>query len=326
MNITDFLIENYIWILVIILITIITIIGFLADKKKNNKKKDNPPVENMNNNGGQVANNITPIQYNAQPQMMSTQMNNNANLEMNANNFNNPMIGKNEINNMQNVPSINNGNTMDNNNLTQTEPVSTTPIGVNTNMMNNPSPIESVVPNINPEPIYQPLSEQKPVIPPQPIPNINNIPNNNQRMINPIEDALNINNQNINLQMGQTTYNQPVPMTNPIPSEPIVNQNSNFTNQQNGMSGTMNNNMNMSNYYQNNTTIPEPVNVIPTPQPVNPQPITQGIYNNVPTSGANNYNQTIPQQNLNQQQSVTQQTPNQPINFVYGPQNNNQNM
>ena len=39
MNIKDFLIDNYIWILVIILITIITIIGFLADKKKSGKKE-----------------------------------------------------------------------------------------------------------------------------------------------------------------------------------------------------------------------------------------------------------------------------------------------
>ena len=40
MNIVDFLIANYHWILAIILLTIITIIGFLADKKKNDKKKE----------------------------------------------------------------------------------------------------------------------------------------------------------------------------------------------------------------------------------------------------------------------------------------------
>ena len=39
MNIKDFLIDNYIWIIVIILITIITIIGFLADRKKEIMKK-----------------------------------------------------------------------------------------------------------------------------------------------------------------------------------------------------------------------------------------------------------------------------------------------
>ena len=83
MNIKDFLIENYIWILVIILITIITIIGFLADKKKNGKKGTEQPVSNPNNNDGQQINNAAPIQYNAQDQFMSNQMNNNNNLEMN---------------------------------------------------------------------------------------------------------------------------------------------------------------------------------------------------------------------------------------------------
>ena len=46
MNIKDFLIENYIWILVVILLCIITVIGFLADKKKTKKEKIKKEIEN----------------------------------------------------------------------------------------------------------------------------------------------------------------------------------------------------------------------------------------------------------------------------------------
>ena len=39
MNIVDFLKENYIYVIIVIVLTIITIIGFLADKKKGGNKK-----------------------------------------------------------------------------------------------------------------------------------------------------------------------------------------------------------------------------------------------------------------------------------------------
>ena len=54
--------------LIIYLITIITIIGFLADKKKGDKKKENVP--NLTSNPNNMAmNNQQPIQY-VQPTMM----------------------------------------------------------------------------------------------------------------------------------------------------------------------------------------------------------------------------------------------------------------
>ena len=65
MTFVDFLTDNYIWIIVIILITIITIIGFLADKKRNTKTKD----ASMNN---QNMNNSQPINMNGMPQPMPT--------------------------------------------------------------------------------------------------------------------------------------------------------------------------------------------------------------------------------------------------------------
>ena len=45
MNIKDFLLDNYIWIVVVIILCIITVIGFLADKTRTKKEK-----QNSNNN------------------------------------------------------------------------------------------------------------------------------------------------------------------------------------------------------------------------------------------------------------------------------------
>ena len=323
MNIKDFLIENYIWILVIILITIVTIIGFLADKKKNGKKNEKQPVQTPNNNI-QPANNVAPIQYNNQ-QLVPNPMNNNANLDMTANNFNNQMTQLNQVNNMQN---LNNGNNI-NTNMTPVEPISTTPVSINTNMINNPSPVENIVPNVNPEPMYQPLSEQKPIFSPRPIPNYDNTQNNNQEMINPIENSLSSNNLNVIPPMGQFNFNQTNQTPEPTQPEPTVNPIPNFNNIQSSMpTPTNNNSMNIPNYGQNNQTIPEPINVIPTPQPVTPQSIMSNVYNNGPVIQPNNYNQQMPQQTINQQQAPAQPNiaANQPINFVYGPQSNNQNM
>ena len=87
MNFVDFLMDNYIWIIVIILITIITIIGFLADKKKNNKSKEEQPINNQN------FNTIQPENMNVMPQPMQNMNNQEMNMQngMNNMNFNNQM-------------------------------------------------------------------------------------------------------------------------------------------------------------------------------------------------------------------------------------------
>ena len=76
MNIKDFLIDNYIYIIIIIGLTIVTIIGFLADKKKpankivsNNNPAPVPPAP-MNNQG-----NVAPMTY--QPPQDNVMVNNN---------------------------------------------------------------------------------------------------------------------------------------------------------------------------------------------------------------------------------------------------------
>ena len=73
------------------------------------------------------------------------------------------------------------------------------------------------------------------------------------------------------------------------------------------------------------TTIPQPVNptTIPTPQPVQPQPIITNMQNSPQIMNGPNYNQ--PMQQPSHIEATVNQT-SQPINFVYGPQNNNQNM
>lgn len=308
MNIKDFLIDNYIWIIVIILITIITIIGFLADKKKGEKKKEDVPNSNPNN---MAMNNQQTVQY-QQPMMQSNDgINNNMGM-----NYNNP------------IPQVQNGfnqNVMmaQNVNPVVTEP---TPVPVNIiptnniNQMNNPMPVENVVPRVEPEPMYQPLSEQKPIIAPQPIPNFGDPVNNIQQPIiqNNTQNLQNVVPTPVSTPSPQMNANQPMQFNN----ESMMNN----YNIQNNIASTptgIDNSQMIPNMNQN-VTIPQPINntTIPTPQPVMPQPIMTNTYNNTSMMGEQNYNQPMPQSHI---ESTVNQT-SQPINFVYGPQNNNQNM
>ena len=118
----------------------------------------------------------------------------------------------------------------------------------------------------------------------------------------------------------------PQPMQNPEPMDqmPIYNQNTN-------MQG--NNNYGVPNMIPNPVTIPQQVNPIPAPQPVIPQPIMTNQMQSPEPMGhmpIYNMNQQVsnqnPQQPMMQQTQQPMQTPMAPINFVYGPQNNNQNM
>ena len=113
MNIKEFLIENYILIIVIIVLIIVTIIGFLADKKREPKEKKDKK-QDMNTN------NLNPI-----------------NMEQ----FQNPGIGFNQQQNqMQNSIPINNNN----NNQVQTPNIipnnGTGPVAENNNQNNFTTP------------------------------------------------------------------------------------------------------------------------------------------------------------------------------------------
>ena len=66
MNIKDFLIDNYIYIIIVVILIVITVIGFLADKKRNGAKKIKNNVPNMAPKGGNVAyqpQNVQPMTY-----------------------------------------------------------------------------------------------------------------------------------------------------------------------------------------------------------------------------------------------------------------------
>lgn len=302
MNIKDFLIDNYIWILVVILLTIITIIGFLADKKKGKKESDNV------NTSGNNYSNANPINY--QNAGMSSPVNYQQNMNPNNQNMGginipNPMGVPNNPANFQTIPNSsltpnnvitqpsqtnqindmsfsNNQGNFANNSVSSNlqvggsgiipspaptpQPldqfndmnIGSSPVNqINVIPNNNPQPIENVNNNnlINAEPIYQPLSEQKPVIAPREVPNFpqNQVVNDNQILSSTVGVL------------------QPEP----------VNQQVNMNYQQ-----PINNQLNQQ----------PPVNTNPT------------VGNTIPS----------PVQNPNVQND-------QPVNFVYGPQNNNNN-
>lgn len=315
MNIKDFLIENYIWLLVIILITIVTIIGFLADKKRGGKKENKiqqPMPQNINNQpvNNQMMNNQQlsipqPIQY---QQIQPTQQINNA-TAMNLNNMDTTIRPIDPINN--NIPLQQP--------MVYNQPQVMQTMNAPVEVINNPQPVENITQNITQEPMYQPLSEQKPVFAPKPIPDYSNM-----QPINETPNLVNTNQSEIN------TLNAipPIQSTTPNQIRSNINEttmnNSQMYNVQQPESIQNNNFGTIPNFIPNNTTIPQPVNSVTEPNLIPSQPTTQNSYNQ-PGVMPQNLNQSQPseQQNINMVQPGINP---QPINFVYGPQNNNQNM
>lgn len=293
MNIKDFLIDNYIWILVVILLSIVTIIGFLADKKRVKNKKD---VNSTASNG-------TDAQTTAIPDNLNNPVNTGVNYQTNSN---------------QQFDSLNMPLPQANINMQPTAPVE--PVqAFNSQIVNTmPSPIEPVNTSPSPEPMYQPLSEQVPNFsnpeptpstipyqsPAQPIP----VVPSTKVPTEPVQPTNFVNQPSYNPQNIQTNepYNNQFNQNNQINMVP----NNNMVN-----SSITNNNTQLNNNYQglNNMSTPsqmpyqsQPTNTIPTPIP-SPVPVEPTHINNPEPSPA----------------------PTQPISFVYGPQNNqnnNQNM
>ena len=208
----------------------------------------------------------------------------------------------------------------------------------NNNLMNNPQPIENIIPKEVQEPMYQPLEEQTPHFAPHPIPNfetMKEIQSESPQMMNnqmPLGNPNMMNQQPMIQVIPQPTQYQPEIQNQTNPQQ-MSNYNQNINMQDN-------NNYGIPNVIPNQGTIPQPVNPIPNPQPVIPQPI---MTNPEPMVQMTNYNmnQTLPNpngfvgnqmgQNMMQQNSQPMnmqqpmQKPISPINFVYGPQNNNNN-
>jgi len=105
MNIKDFLLDNYIWFLVVILLCIVTVIGFLADRKRSKKVKENENKnQNVPNNNGVAMNYQQQPQMNYQP-LSQTEQNNMGMMYSNQN-----------MNNLQDNMQVNNTIPQPNNN------------------------------------------------------------------------------------------------------------------------------------------------------------------------------------------------------------------
>lgn len=192
MNIKNFLMDNYIYIIIVILLTIITIIGFLADKKKNGNKAVktmsgtinnnqnqnvgniayqqpmdlNQPINNLNqpNNFGGLSNNMMPLNQFQNPDMQNSSILNNQPLNNQSvtaqSPLNNPVLMNQPVNNLE----------LNNNMMQQVNPLNQ----MGTDNFNTPQPVEPLnqplnqgvepmaQPIMNPQPMNNPMTEQVP--------------------------------------------------------------------------------------------------------------------------------------------------------------------
>lgn len=296
MNIKEFLIANYIWILVIILLAIVTIIGFLAEKNKSDKKEKKKE-------------NVSPQQVSMQPeQAMNNQPNNQVTYQGQVPNQQEQIS---QVNQMV-TPNMQQNNQMEqnvsNSQPTYQEQISQQPYQPQVEPMMMPNqtiPTPSVAEPINSIPLeqnivqtYQPLSEQTPKFAPQPIPNIVS----HEEAITPVMPQPQVQmDLNANMQQPQFVSGQPV-------QEPIMQT---YSQVQPVQTNVMpNGQMSSINQFDNNM-MGQPQGTIP--QPVIPQNIMQ------PTQ-----NMGIPAYN-NQQMPAQPVLEQQPVNFVFGQPSNNNN-
>ena len=392
MNIKDFLIDNYIYILVVILLIIITIIGFLADKKKNKEKKV------IHNDGNMQSINY---QANLQQIMEENSMNN---MRMNVQPINLVQVPNGMANSNQFNQNLNQFDNLQNNNISQSVPIQMMQSvnnnfgdsSVNNNNLNTyVAPVENInqVSMVQPEPMYQPIGEQSQAFNSiEPIQKVNNqvpievvqgngvqsfstqmVSNVNGNVANPIMENNNFNSPTVLVDNNHTSMINPEPIYQSLseqkptfnavePMRNINNQNPIELSQVNDLNNSMLNSgqMGMPNSIQDNSAmnVVMPVSVnqmgynIPnmgmTPSPsvaMNQVSGVEIISNNGTNisgySDANNYAMTQPMTMPNLVQSEQVMKPMEsvgtipnpvmtgpaPINFVYGPQqNNNQNM
>lgn len=266
-NFSRFFLDNYIWILVIILLTIVTIIGYLVDKKRVNKKKDDVSTD-INNQNQSVQPNV--INYGQNPQVVSNPLNN-------VQGYSNSVAP-------QVIP----------------QPQNIVPQAINT-------PLN-----------YQPLSEQVPNVMPQAVPRVDAQVNMNQN-VNGQNSTIP---QNVANMPNNVVYSQANNQLNVLPE---VNPQVNNVPLENG-------NYNMSNNYSQYNNMNQEVNSNVMNQPINNNTMNQSVNNNTmnqPVMDNSQNSATI--NNTNNVYPVPQMmntipTPinnGQAVNFVYGPQQNN---
>lgn len=300
MNIIDFLYDNYLWIIAILVIAIFTTIGFIADRKSKGKNgKGNESIGIPNNQAKVVP---TPVN-NINTNMNMASMPNNNYQNVNNNMVNNvPNFATNTnvtpVNNMNKQSMVNNYT-----NGGVVNPTNRVPnIGINENMMFNGNQtmngVNQSIPNVNPVPTPEPVvNSANPMMPNE---------NIQQGFVNPMP----ANNQNVN-QVSNSTLN-----VNPVPEQTPV-----YNNQSMG-----NGNPNMV------------VNSWDESRPINPVNINQGFgqnnISNIPTNSSSNQipiQESIPVNTVpNNMQQPVNNVPNgnsaPGLNFVYGPSQNNNNL
>lgn len=295
MNIIDFLYDNYLWIIAILVIAIFTTIGFIADRKSKSKNgKGNASVSTPSNQ-------IKVVPTEVSTPSINTNM---ANVPNNSQNVNNMV--NNEPNFATSMSSFSNANEQGMvNNYTSNgvvNPINQVPnMAINENMMlNNNQEVGGVnqsIPNYNAAPIAGSNFNQVN----QMMPNenmqqgFNNIMPNNNQNFNQVSNGI----SNINPMTGQTpTYN----------NQTYVNENPNMV--------------------INSWDEPKPVN------PVNiNQGFNQNAVSNMPTTNSPSQipiQESIPVNTIpNNMQQQVNNTPNvngvPGLNFMYGPSQNNNN-
>ena len=244
-TVVEFLLEYYIWILAVLVILLITVIGFLVDTNKKKKLRNKVEENESNNNVGENMVNQYPDFNNENLNMdinQNNMMSNNFNMEGNLNNnmMNNNLNMESNLNtNMINQPS----NIYNDQNINQIQ-------NMNAQMNNFNNSIQS---QGNNDTFFVPASEQTPTfaprevsiptpapVEPTPIMNNNvetvngwdNVPSQPATMVMPnvtpaVEPMLNVNNnvENSNQGIMQTPIVEPAisPVVEPVPTvEPTV--------------------------------------------------------------------------------------------------------
>lgn len=303
MNIIDFLYDNYLWIIVILVIAIFTTIGFIADRKSKGKNgKGNESIDIPNNQTKVVPTEVPTPVNNINTNMNMASMPNNNYQNVNNNMVNNvPNFATNTnvtpVNNMNEQGMINNYT-----NGGVVNPINQVPnIGINENMMFNGNQTMNGV--------NQSISNVNPVPTPEPVVNSANPMMPNENIQQGFVNSMPANNQNVN-QVSNSAFN-----VNPVPEQTPV-----YNNQSMG-----NGNPNMV------------VNSWDEPRPINPVNINQGFgqnnISNIPTNSSSNQipiQESIPVNTVpnNMQQPVNNMTNvngAHGLNFVYGPSQNNNN-
>ena len=257
--IIDFLLEYYIWILVVLVILLITVIGFLADTKKKRKLREKSQQENlMNNNlnnGYQGFNNMNGIDMN----MMPSQGVNNFGQDMNM------MLSHNiDISNNTDaffVPASEQTPKFEPKEIVVPTPINSVPI-MNSNSSNN-TPIAPV--EVVESPIVSPINVGPVEVP---VMNGNTIPSN-------------VNGLNTRSMVNETTVQTPItPIVNVVPEvAPVVNPNTMIM-PETSMNNIINQ-MPVENLNMQNTTMPTANNMSANPEVMNGQPFVPQANNTV---------------------------------------------